>query len=464
MTEGTKPHLKFLDATLYTVVMNTGLRWLPVAAAVGAASFSLWTLALIAFFVPLAAATAELTERFKGEGGLYLWTRETFGPLAGFLCGWFYWFALMPYFAGILYFLSGLAMAALGLDPRDKTLYLAFSLGLGAFVTAFQFLGLGFNKWLTNFGAAGSWLIFIMLAAIAVVFALHGRSATNFALSSYFPKPDFNTAILWGTIVFAYSGIEAVGFLRNEIVGGMRAVVRVLAITGVALAVLYIVGTAAMLVILPAEQMSRLGGFGDTLHAVFARAGLPGAAGVALAFLAIAQLGGFTAWFGAGARLPLAAGIDHFLPAAFGRRDPRTGAPSAAILLTGALMLAFVVLGQAGATAAVAYDFLVSMSVLTNTICYVFVFAAYWKWSRAPALPGAWRPPGGARTSAILAAMGQAATLIAIACTLVPGADDANPMATFLKIALSTLAMLVVGLVLYWLGTRRAAAHQGALS
>jgi glutamate:GABA antiporter len=457
-TEATKPHLKFLDATLYTIVMNTGLRWLPVAAAVGAASFSLWFLALFFFFVPLAAATAELTGRFKDEGGIYLWTRDTFGPLAGFLCGWFYWFALMPYFAGILYFLSGLAMAAFGADPHDKTLYLLISVGIGVFITAFQFAGLGFSKWLANFGATGSWLIFFFLAGIAVVFALHGRSATNFALSSYLPKPNFDTAILWGTIVFAYSGIEAVGFLRNEIVGGMRAVVRVLAITGVALAVLYIIGTAAMLVILPADQMSRLGGFADTLHVVFASAGLARLAPVAVLLLAMAQLGGLTAWFGAGARLPMAAGIDNFLPAAFGKRNPRTGAPTAAILLQGGLMLAFVVLGQAGSTAAVAYDFLVSMSVLTNTICYVFLFAVYLKWSRTSALPGGWQPPGGLRTSIVLAVVGQIATLVAIACTLVPGADDAHPMATFLKIALSTLAMLVAGLVLYWLGTRRQAA------
>ncbi|HEX3672649.1 MAG TPA: APC family permease [Rhizomicrobium sp.] len=463
MTE--KPQLKFLDAALYAVIMNTGLRWLPVAAAVGPASFSLWTLALITFFVPLAAATAQLTERFAAEGGIYAWVRETYGPLAGFLCGWVYWFSLMPYFAGILYFLSGLAMAALGLDPHDKTLYLIFSVALGTFVTAFQFVGLAFNKWLTNFGAAGSWLIFALLAALALYFLAHHQSATNFATSSYLPKLDFNTAILWGTIVFAYSGLEAVGFLRNEIAGGMKTVLRVLAVVGVAVGVLYIVGTGAMLVLLPPSQMSRLGGFSDVLNAVFRHASLPTLAPLALGALALAQLGGFTAWFGAGARLPLAAGIDHFLPAAFGKRNAHTGAPVAAILLQGGLMLVFVVLGQAGNTAAVAYDFLVSMSVLTNSICYVFMFAAYFNLSRGAQVPGAWLPPGGARTSMVLAVLGQAATLIAIACTLVPGADDAHPLATFLKIALSSIVMLVAGLVLYWLGSRRrAAALEGALS
>ncbi|HEX3430640.1 MAG TPA: amino acid permease [Rhizomicrobium sp.] len=96
-SRGVKPHLSFLDAVLAIIVMNVGLRWLPVAAAVGPASLPLWAVALVTFFVPLAAASAALTARFKDEGGIYLWTRDSFGPLAGFLCGWFYWFALVPF-------------------------------------------------------------------------------------------------------------------------------------------------------------------------------------------------------------------------------------------------------------------------------------------------------------------------------------------------------------------------------
>lgn len=453
-----KPQLKFLDTALYAIVMNAGLRWLAVAAAVGPAAFSLWILALVTFFVPLAAATAELTARFPSEGGIYAWVRDSYGPLPGFLCGWFYWFALMPYFAGIMYFLSGLLIGALGWDAHNTAIYLGFSVAIAAFVTAFQFVGLNLSKWLTNLGAAGSWLIFLMLAGIAVWFWARGSVATNFAASSYLPAGNFDTAILWGTIVFAYSGIEGVAFLRNEIAGGMRTILRVLAIVGVSLAVLYILGTAAMLTILPSSAMTRLGGFSDVLHAVFNRAGLPVLAPVVLAALALSQMGGFTAWFGAGARLPLAAGIDNFLPPIFARRNPKTGAPIAAILLQGGLMLFMVILGQAGASAAVAYDFLVSMSVLTNTLCYVFMFAVYLKSVRAEPAPGMWRPPGGARTGLVLGFVGQTATLIAILCTLVPGGGDPHPVETFLKIVISTVAMLLAGLLLYWLGTRRQAA------
>src|SRR5580704_6929771 len=105
MSDIKAPQLKFLETALYAIVMNIGLRWLPVAAAVGPSAFPIWILALIVFYIPLGSASAELTTRFPGEGGIYTWVRDTHGPLMGFLCGWFYWFALMPFFAGILYFL-----------------------------------------------------------------------------------------------------------------------------------------------------------------------------------------------------------------------------------------------------------------------------------------------------------------------------------------------------------------------
>jgi amino acid transporter len=348
-------------------------------------------------------------------------------------------------------------MAAFGFDSKDTSLYLAFAVGLSVLVTAFQFAGLRFAKWLPSFGTVASWLIFLMLAGIACWLVLRGRGATNFAAASYLPPMNFDTAILWGTIVFAYSGVEAVGFLRNDFAGGIKTVLRVLWIVGLAITGVYILGTAAMLVVLPASEMTRLGGFSDTLYAVFGRAGLGTLAPIALVFFALSQLGGLTAWFTAGTRLPLAAGIDNFLPAIFAKRSERTGVPVAAIYLQGGLMVFFVVLGQAGASAAAAYDFLIAMSILTNTLCYAFIFAAYLILARNEIAPGDWQPPGGRTTSLALSVLGQVSTWVAIICTLVPSATDPHPLTTFLKIALSTLAMVVIGGLLYWLGIRRRA-------
>jgi len=456
------PKLKFLDVTFYAIVATIGIRWLPVAAALGPASLPLWLLALVTFYVPLSVATVELTARFPGSGSLYGWARGGIGPLAGFVCGWFYWVSLLPYFAGIIYFMSGLILSAAGADTHNTTLCLAISVGLACAATALQLLGLRFAKWLPNFGAGGSWLIFFLIVFAAGVLLWRGAGATNFAAASYLPRLNFDTAILWGTMVFALGGSETVAFLRADIHGGMRTIRQVLTALGIAMVTIYMAGTVAMLVILPQADLTRLSGLPDALHAAFSHVGFPSLAMVAIAGLALSQFGGLSAWFGIGARLPVEAGIDSFLPPVFAARHAKTGAPVAAILLQGGFTLVMVVLSQAGASAAAAYDFLIAMSVLTSTIPYVFVFAVYLSHKRWPEAELAWRPRGGARTSRVLGSVGMVATLVAIACTLVPSNTDLQPLATFIKIAISTLVMLGVGLLLYWLGTRRRAQYAGA--
>ena len=449
------PRLKFVDTTLYAIVATIGIRWLPVAAAIGPASLPLWLLAFFVFYIPLGAAVAELTERFDGGGSLYGWTRGTFGPLAGFVCGWFYWISLLPYLAGIIYFLSGVILSVAGADTHNPTLYLAVSVVMTAVATGVQLLGLRFGKWLTNLGASGSWLIFTLVILCAAILIWRHSVATDFLHSSYLPHANFDTAILWGTIVFGICGTETLAFLRNDIEGGMRTIRRVVVALGVAMVLIYVAGTAAMLVILPQGELTRLGGLTDALHAAFGRVGYPVFAVIALGFFALSQFGGLTAWFGIGARLPMEAGIDNFLPPVFAKRSATTGAPVPAILLQGGLTLFVVILSQAGEGAAAAYDFLLSMSVLTATIPYVFVFAAYLARNRWPIVTGAWEPPGGARMGRVLGIVGMIATLVAIACTMVPSGSDLHPLATFLKIVFSTMGGLAIGLFLYWIGQRR---------
>lgn len=452
----TAPRLKFFDTTLYAIVATIGIRWLAVAGAIGPAALSLWLLAFFIFYIPLGLAVTELTERFDGGGSIYTWARGAFGPLAGFVCGWFYWISLLPYLAGIIYFLSGVILSVFGADTHNSTLYLVVSVIVTVLATGVQLLGLRFGKWLTNLGASGGWLIFALIVVAAAVLIWRHAGATDFLHSSYMPHFNFDTAILWGTICFGIGGAESIAFVRNDIEGGMKTIRRVIVALGIAMVVIYGIGTAAMLVILPQSELTRLNGLSDALQAAFSHVGFPIFAVFALAFFAFSQLGGLTAWFGIGARLPMEAGIDSFLPPVFAKRSVRTGAPVAAILLEGGLVLFTVILSQAGAGAAAAYDFLLAMSVLTATVPYIFVFAAYLSRHRWPDVANAWVPPGGVATARVLGVVGMIATIVAITCTMVPSGTDPHPLATFLKIVFSTLGGLAVGLFLYWLGQRRA--------
>jgi amino acid transporter len=454
--------LKFWETALYILAVGLGIRWIAVAAAVGPASLPLWLLAMFVFFLPLAVATAELTARYEGEGGIYLWARDGIGPLAGFVCGWLYWISLMPYFAGILYFLSGLAIAAIGGDPKDTLLYIAISVAISVLVTVVQVAGLKYGKWPPNIGMIGGWIVVFIIVAMGAVLGAQGKSATDFLHSVYVAPLNFDTAILWGTIVFAYGGIETAGMLRNEIAGGMRTILRVLAIVGAGSLFIYIAGTSSFLVILPQSELTRLAGFPDALRIGLAHVGLGSYAPVVIGLFALSMLGSLTAWFGVGARLPFAAGIDAFLPAIFARRNPKTGAPVPAILLQSGLMIAIVILSQAGSSVAGAYDFLVAMGVLGATIPYLFMFWVHIKTADMPPVPGAWAPPGGRRATLVLGWLGMTSCAVAIVCSMIPSSSDPHPLAAFVKILVSGLAMIAVGLGFYWTAQRRRAVAAAA--
>jgi glutamate:GABA antiporter len=456
-----KRRMRFLDLVLFTLATSVSIRWLPAAAGVGPASLFLWAAAMLGFMVPLIWATTELTTRFPGEGGLYAWARETLGPFTGFLCGWLYWTCNLPFFSGLLVFIvNALALAAgprLGAVIQQPHVFMAVSVALVGAVTALHLLGLGAGKWMSNLGAAAMFgLLGVLLAAGALVALTHGP-ATDFHHAQWRPPLDANGAILWSIMVFAFGGPEALAFLRGEIDGGSRKIVRILATVGVLQVITYGLGTLAMLAIMTPAENSRLSGVPDALARGLSDLRLAGLTPFALLLLAVAFLGGFSAWFGVSARLPFAAGVDEVLPKSFGYRDPRTGAPVVSILVQAAVTVVLVAVGQGGTNLKAAYDFLVSMTVLSYTGPFVFLFMIYIKVQARPLPADGWAPPGGPGTARTAGWVGLAVTLSAILCTLVPSPDTADKAGAVIKLLLSSAVLVFSGVGAWVLARRRRA-------
>ncbi len=447
----------------YAFAMNLAIRWLATGAATGAKSLPIWPLAGLVFLLPLLTATLDLSARFPGEGAIYTWTGQTQGKFAGFMCGWIYWTSNIPYFAGLLIFVNSMLAAVIGG---------AFGAWLGSPMGAFSAsavlilvvgflhsLGLGAGKWIPLAGATATLLIYAVLVGAGLWLGLHGQSATNFATADYRPPMNADGAILWSAMVFAYGGAEGVALLRNTVKGGIKTLRTGLIILGVTLSFAFLLGTAAMLMIIPQEQASRLAGLPDALKAAAERLHIVQAAPWLILALALSQAGAVSAWFGAAARLPFAAGIDAALPKAVGYMDPKTGAPVVAIWLQVALVIIMLALSQAGTTVAKAYDFIVAMGVLSYTLPYLFMFVAYWKAQSLPEPEGGTGVAGGARFGRWMAAVGFVGSLTAILCSFVP-TPDATPgalggwMAT-IKLAGAGLVLIVSGAILYVAARRK---------
>ncbi len=447
----------FGDLVLFCLVTGMSVRWIAAAATLGPSAITIWTGAFVVFYLPLLASVLELSTRFDaGDGGVYDWSKRALGRWAGFMTGWTYWTSNLPYFPSLLVFAAGAAAYLVSHDAAtlaaNKSYVIGFSVGALWLATIVNVIGLRYGKWLHDLGALGNWAPVGILIVVAFVALGRFGSASSFTLHSLVPTANWQQAVFWASIVFAVTGCEAAAFLRHEVVNAKRVFPRALLLSQVFVVTGYVGGTIAILVILPAAQVSGLGGIMEAIIAGTARVGWTWLAPLIAALLVIANVGGVGAWLAATARLPFVAGIDRYLPPSFGRMHPRWGTPHVALLWQSALATAFIFLGQYGSSVGGAYQVLVSISITSYMLPYLFTFASMIAVQKDPAGADVIQPPGGRVTAIILASIGFAVVTACIVLACIPGANEPNKPLAVAKIVGSMVLLLVVGQLIYMFG------------
>jgi glutamate:GABA antiporter len=451
----------FRDLVMFYIVTGISLRWIATAATVGASAVVIWLIAWCAFYLPLALSVMELSSRYPQEGGMYVWTKRAFGEFPGFMTGWTYWASNLPYYPAVLYFAASNALYAgparwLALSDNRTYFFLFAMLGL-ALATFMNVIGLSVGKWLHNLGAIGTWLPIAILFAIAGTAWHRFGSATSFAPATMTPHMHLGDVLFMATIVFALGGSESASFLGDEVKDARRNLPRGLLAGGAFVTTGYILGTVAVLIALPAQQVSGLEGIMQAISKSAERVGFIGIVPLAALLITISNLGALGAWLAVSARLPFVAGLDRYLPEAFARVHPKWGTPHVALLVQAFSGAIFIGLSQAGTTVYGAYEVLVSMGIITYFIPYLFVFASLIRLQREPTAPQTMRIPGGRPVATALGALGFTTTLITIVFSVLPGADEPHKLLAIAKIVGLTAVLLAIGVLLFAFGKSRAA-------
>jgi glutamate:GABA antiporter len=464
------------DVVAMNIVAVVGLRWIARGARTGPPSITLWVLAWLLFFVPLAAAVAELSSRYPDQGGLYAWTRRAFGPAHGFICGWCLWVNNLFYFPSLLLFAAANALLLFG----SRFAWLAESRGYSvAFVLAALWLCIGLNvlglnagKWLQNLGTVATWLPALLLIGSGAVACWSFGSATSFTAANLVPRDDFWTTVsLWSAMCFAFAGFEIASFVGQEVKNPTRTIPLGVVIAGVVTTLIYIGGSAAVLVAVPQDALVERSGIADAVELVSSRVGLAGLGALTGALLALGSLAGTNSWVAGAARVPFAAGVDRALPAAFARLHARYRTPYAALGIQGAvasvIFLTSVFLSVSGGRTTIqeAYDILVNLTILIYFVPYLYLFLALVRLRTRvpmePADPLARQPapvfiPGGGVGLGLVSGAGFLATAISLALVFVPPAGTTNVLNYEGNLIGQAAVILVLGGGLYWHSRRRA--------
>ncbi|HVQ45677.1 MAG TPA: APC family permease [Gemmatimonadales bacterium] len=448
----------FRDLLLFYLVTGFTVRWISTAAAAGPSSIVVWLMGCGAFYLPLMFTVLELSSRYPNEGGCYVWSKRAFGEFAGFITGWTYWTCNLPYFPGLFYFTASAALFLGGPSWRglaaSPLYFIGFSLIALGIAAGLNVRGLSIGKWLHNLGAVGLWVPGLLLLALGLLAFLRFGSATRFSPDTM-PSTRLKDIVFWSTIAFSLSGLESASMLGGEIRDARRNIPRALLAAGVLITALYVLGTVAMLVALPQQQIQSLQGFMQAIESASSRLGLVWLVAPIAGLIVLGGLGQAGAWFAAGGRLPFVAGIDRYLPAAFGRLHPKYNSPYVSLMSQAGIAAVFIFLGQAGTTVKGAYDVLVSMSIISYFIPYLLMFASMIRLQGEPAGPEVIRVPGGRRVAIGLAALGFTTTVVTIGLALIPAEDDPNKLLAVSKTAGLTLLLVATGALVYAWGRRR---------
>lgn len=378
-----QPHLHRVlgrrDLVLLFVVAIVNLNVVPAIVANGPVTVWLWLLALAFFFWPQAIAVIELAQRYPGEGGVYLWTKEVFGDFHGFVSGWCYWTNNVFYVPTVVLYLVGISVYAFGERARgladNKTF--AFTVALLALwaIVAVNVRGLGVGKWVNNLGGISTALTTVALTALGVM-ALRAHGSVLPASAFHLQGADWHIIASFGFITFGLVGLELGSVMGDEIRDPQRTVPAGVLWGGIVSGVLYVAASLVVLLNLPQKDIGVVQGI---LQAVSKMAGEVGAGWIVAPLatvLSVSIAGIASAWLAGSARIPFVAGLDKYLPAALGRIHARYATPYVALIAHGSLSTAFLAMNFIGASVQEAFVTMLDLAVFLQLVPFLYMFAA----------------------------------------------------------------------------------------
>jgi amino acid transporter len=387
-----------------------------------------------------ALAFAELATTFPRSGGLYVFLREGWGRLAGFLFGWAELVLVRASASGALatvfaeYFLR-----SIGIDPTTSaqrtSLVAAAALVIAGIVNV---RGVRLAAVVTGVSTAGKLgALALLVAASFLLGSGAGGSMTHFSTVGGSVQPGlFGLALI--SVLWAYDGFADLTFASGEVKDPQRTLPGAIVLGTVAIIVVYMLANAAYLYVSPIQTVanSRLIA-ADTLQALFGRLGVT----MVSVVVALSTFGSLVGTMLAAPRVFFAMADDRLFFARVARVHPRYHTPYVAIGLAVVLGVGFVLTRT--------FEQLADTFVLSVWPFYGMAIVGLYRLRRLrPGLERPYRVPGYPVVPAIF---------VAAVVYLIGNAAIADPLWTGV-----TFAIVLAGVPVYFAAFADAGQHPGS--
>lgn len=381
-----------LTALAVNSIIGAGIFGLPSEVFRRIGVYSLFAFLVCALVVALIILCfAEVSSRFTGTGGPYLYAREAFGALTGFEVGWLLWIARVTAFAancnllvGYLGFFWPEAGGGIGRVVSIAVVTLA--------LLAVNLTGVRNAALVSNVFTVAKLLPLVLFIAVGLFF-LHPGS---YALGPRPPFADFSVSVL--LLIYAFSGFEMAVIPGGEVRDPGRDMPHALLKAIAFVAVFYF--------LIQFVAIGTLPGLADSSRPL-ADAGRkflgPAGGAIISAGALVSILGNLNVILLVASRLPFAMAERGELPRFLAATHPRFRTPHFAVLLTGTVVLILTLSGT--------FVYAATISVIARLLSYSATCAALPVLRRKATAPQAhFRAPAGLVVS--LAALLLAAWLL----------------------------------------------------
>lgn len=450
-----RKQLGLTDIVLQQIVYVVGIVWVGAAAKLGQSHIAFWLAAMLLFYLPQAAVVIHLSRAMPLEGGLYQWTKLGFGEAAGFMVAWNLWMYAVVLISSIGLVIATNLSYAFGLPwmATNKVFIVAISCALMGTLIALGILGLGVSKWLHNAGSVMLLIAFAVLIGLPFVQHARGVLPAYHPFAMAVPTLTLLSLNIFGKLaVGALSGFEYVAVLAGECRDPERTIGRATMIAAPIIAVMFILGTSAVLAFSTPGQVDLIAPIPQTITRGFGSLGIASVMGPLVILMLTSRLvANSSIVFTGNTRMPMVAGWDRLLPAWFTRLQPRFRTPVNSILFVGAVSLVFALVGIAGVGEQEAFQLFDNAAGILYGVTYLVLFALplIARRSRGNAFPRA------SRLLRLAALAGLATTMLYVTLSVFPIIDVPSWQTFAVKISSVVIGLNLLGWLVYAAGGRR---------
>jgi glutamate:GABA antiporter len=449
-----KKELRLFDLVLTQVVFVVGTIWVGWAAKLGNEQNVFWLLAIVTFYLPLAAAVIFLNRLAPLEGGLYQWAKLAFNDFVAFMVAWNLWVFAISILAGIGLVVTTNISYALGPRfgwMRENTPIITV---ISSFLVIAMILaatrGLGLGKWVHNAGGLMLLITFAALILLPLLGLVRGSIGEYQPFTIQFPTfSAYNVNVGSKLALGALTGFEYIAILAGETKSPGKNIGRSVIIAAPIIAVMFILGTSSVLAFVSPDRVDLIGPIPQVLSIGFGSFGWVGKiVSIAILGVVVRQIALMSIYFAGNTRLPMVAGWDRLLPQWFTRLHPKYKTPVNSILFVGAVTLVLGLLSLTGVGAQEAFQLLDNAGGVFYATTYLVLFAIPLAGMKAFGVKAPW-------WLKIACASGFLVSVVYICFTIIP-IIDVQSHATFAsKIIITVVSANVLGVAIYFLGKRK---------